>query len=156
MCVRLDAVCTLINPPRRPSERPVYPWRCDLSVHWYSHINTMCSSSQRGYLWAELPGCVICGGQFLWRRTAEVPAALQNRSGSGPGPGGTKSSGEEKQPAVNMKFTEHLLAHITPEWRKQYIQYEVRHNVDDSWTVCQVSCCCFHFTTICWAVCHRC
>ncbi|CAF96668.1 unnamed protein product, partial [Tetraodon nigroviridis] len=26
--------------------------------------------------------------------------------------------------AVNMKFTEHLSAHITPEWRKQYIQYE--------------------------------
>uniref|UniRef100_A0A3P9MBE7 Xenotropic and polytropic retrovirus receptor 1 homolog n=1 Tax=Oryzias latipes TaxID=8090 RepID=A0A3P9MBE7_ORYLA len=25
-----------------------------------------------------------------------------------------------------MKFTEHLSAHITPEWRKQYIQYEVR------------------------------
>ncbi|TRY54771.1 hypothetical protein DNTS_004249 [Danionella cerebrum] len=24
----------------------------------------------------------------------------------------------------NMKFTEHLSAHITPEWRKQYIQYE--------------------------------
>ncbi|GAA6074610.1 xenotropic and polytropic retrovirus receptor 1 homolog [Tachysurus ichikawai] len=23
-----------------------------------------------------------------------------------------------------MKFTEHLAAHITPEWRKQYIQYE--------------------------------
>lgn len=24
-----------------------------------------------------------------------------------------------------MKFAEHLAAHITPEWRKQYIQYEV-------------------------------
>lgn len=24
-----------------------------------------------------------------------------------------------------MKFTEHLSAHITPEWRKQYINYEV-------------------------------
>lgn len=24
-----------------------------------------------------------------------------------------------------MKFAEHLLAHITPEWRKQYISYEV-------------------------------
>ncbi|GAA6067273.1 xenotropic and polytropic retrovirus receptor 1, partial [Tachysurus ichikawai] len=23
-----------------------------------------------------------------------------------------------------MKFAEHLSAHITPEWRKQYIQYE--------------------------------
>ncbi|KAJ7409516.1 hypothetical protein BTVI_56422 [Pitangus sulphuratus] len=23
-----------------------------------------------------------------------------------------------------MKFAEHLAAHITPEWRKQYIQYE--------------------------------
>ena len=23
-----------------------------------------------------------------------------------------------------MKFAEHLMAHITPEWRKQYIQYE--------------------------------
>lgn len=23
-----------------------------------------------------------------------------------------------------MKFAEHLLAHITPEWRKQYIHYE--------------------------------
>lgn len=26
-----------------------------------------------------------------------------------------------------MKFAEHLTAHITPEWRKQYINYEVRH-----------------------------
>ncbi len=26
-----------------------------------------------------------------------------------------------------MKFAEHLSAHITPEWRKQYIQYEVRY-----------------------------
>lgn len=25
-----------------------------------------------------------------------------------------------------MKFTEHLSAHITPEWRKQYINYEVK------------------------------
>jgi SPX domain protein involved in polyphosphate accumulation len=25
-----------------------------------------------------------------------------------------------------MKFAEHLGAHITPEWRKQYIQYEVK------------------------------
>lgn len=25
-----------------------------------------------------------------------------------------------------MKFAEHLSAHITPEWRKQYINYEVR------------------------------
>lgn len=24
-----------------------------------------------------------------------------------------------------MKFAEHLQAHITPEWRKQYINYEV-------------------------------
>jgi SPX domain protein involved in polyphosphate accumulation len=24
-----------------------------------------------------------------------------------------------------MKFAEHLTAHITPEWRKQYISYEV-------------------------------
>lgn len=24
-----------------------------------------------------------------------------------------------------MKFAEHLTAHITPEWRKQYICYEV-------------------------------
>lgn len=24
-----------------------------------------------------------------------------------------------------MKFAEHLTAHITPEWRKQYINYEV-------------------------------
>ena len=25
---------------------------------------------------------------------------------------------------IKMKFAEHLGAHITPEWRKQYIQYE--------------------------------
>lgn len=25
-----------------------------------------------------------------------------------------------------MKFAEHLSAHITPEWRKQYISYEVK------------------------------
>lgn len=23
-----------------------------------------------------------------------------------------------------MKFAEHLAAHITPEWRKQYLQYD--------------------------------
>lgn len=28
-----------------------------------------------------------------------------------------------------MKFAEHLGAHITPEWRKQYIQYEVCQQV---------------------------
>ncbi|XP_006819156.1 solute carrier family 53 member 1-like [Saccoglossus kowalevskii] len=28
-----------------------------------------------------------------------------------------------------MKFTEHLSAHITPEWRKQYIEYEVMKNM---------------------------
>lgn len=28
-----------------------------------------------------------------------------------------------------MKFAEHLSAHITPEWRKQYIQYEVSFSV---------------------------
>lgn len=27
-----------------------------------------------------------------------------------------------------MKFAEHLAAHITPEWRKQYIHYEVKHS----------------------------
>lgn len=27
-----------------------------------------------------------------------------------------------------MKFAEHLSAHITPEWRKQYISYEVIRN----------------------------
>jgi len=26
---------------------------------------------------------------------------------------------------LTMKFAEHLSAHITPEWRKQYINYEV-------------------------------
>lgn len=39
-----------------------------------------------------------------------------------------------------MKFAEHLSAHITPEWRKQYINYEVgklarifgRHRASDS------------------------
>ena len=29
----------------------------------------------------------------------------------------------------NMKFTEHLAAHITPEWRKQYILYEVGQRI---------------------------
>lgn len=29
-----------------------------------------------------------------------------------------------------MKFAEHLSAHITPEWRKQYINYEVRNPND--------------------------
>jgi SPX domain protein involved in polyphosphate accumulation len=27
-----------------------------------------------------------------------------------------------------MKFAEHLTAHITPEWRKQYINYEVSYH----------------------------
>ena len=31
-----------------------------------------------------------------------------------------------------MKFAEHLGAHITPEWRKQYIQYEVKKNKKQS------------------------
>lgn len=29
-----------------------------------------------------------------------------------------------------MKFAEHLSAHITPEWRKQYINYEVSFVID--------------------------
>lgn len=29
-----------------------------------------------------------------------------------------------------MKFAEHLTAHITPEWRKQYINYEVGFESD--------------------------
>lgn len=28
-----------------------------------------------------------------------------------------------------MKFAEHLSAHITPEWRKQYISYEVNNTI---------------------------
>ena len=28
-----------------------------------------------------------------------------------------------------MKFAEHLSAHITPEWRKQYINYEVNRKI---------------------------
>jgi SPX domain protein involved in polyphosphate accumulation len=28
-----------------------------------------------------------------------------------------------------MKFAEHLAAHITPEWRKQYIEYEEMKNM---------------------------
>ena len=35
-----------------------------------------------------------------------------------------------------MKFTEHLAAHITPEWRKQYIQYEVRLDKHKSYKLC--------------------
>lgn len=31
-----------------------------------------------------------------------------------------------------MKFAEHLSAHITPEWRKQYINYEVKIEKLDS------------------------
>lgn len=31
----------------------------------------------------------------------------------------------EHYAAAIMKFAEHLQAHITPEWRKQYINYEV-------------------------------
>ena len=33
---------------------------------------------------------------------------------------------ENRQSFVIMKFAEHLTAHITPEWRKQYICYEVK------------------------------
>lgn len=28
-----------------------------------------------------------------------------------------------------MKFAEHLGAHVTPEWRKQYIQYDEMKNM---------------------------
>jgi len=27
--------------------------------------------------------------------------------------------------AGSMKFSEHLTAHVTPEWHKQYVTYEV-------------------------------
>lgn len=35
-----------------------------------------------------------------------------------------------------MKFAEHLAAHITPEWRKQYIMYEVS-TVFNGFSTCQ-------------------
>jgi len=35
--------------------------------------------------------------------------------------------------AKKMKFAEHLAAHITPEWRKQYISYEVGQNIIESY-----------------------
>lgn len=34
-----------------------------------------------------------------------------------------------------MKFAEHLSAHITPEWRKQYINYEVKRIENQSITL---------------------
>ncbi len=36
-----------------------------------------------------------------------------------------KNFATDKERLKTMKFAEHLAAHITPEWRKQYIQYEV-------------------------------
>jgi SPX domain protein involved in polyphosphate accumulation len=30
-----------------------------------------------------------------------------------------------------MKFSDHLATHITPEWRKQYIHYEVSHGMGE-------------------------
>lgn len=46
-----------------------------------------------------------------------------------------------------MKFAEHLTAHITPEWRKQYINYEVRfqifsNNAKKTIRNCEKSLCC--------------
>lgn len=36
-----------------------------------------------------------------------------------------------------MKFAEHLSAHITPEWRKQYILYdELKGVINDSARIC--------------------
>lgn len=35
-----------------------------------------------------------------------------------------------------MKFTEHLGAHLTPEWRSQYIRYEVRKHDEIISTAC--------------------
>lgn len=32
-----------------------------------------------------------------------------------------------KRKETTMKFSDHLATHITPEWRKQYICYEVSH-----------------------------
>lgn len=38
-----------------------------------------------------------------------------------------------------MKFTEHLSAHITPEWRKQYIQYEVSSMLTCAWLAAELA-----------------
>lgn len=39
-----------------------------------------------------------------------------------------------------MKFTEHLGAHLTPEWRSQYIRYEVRKHDEIILTSCEQYC----------------
>lgn len=44
-----------------------------------------------------------------------------------------------------MKFAEHLLAHITPEWRKQYINYEVIWH----FTFCSFTISASHLITLC-------
>ena len=36
-----------------------------------------------------------------------------------------------------MKFTEHLSAHLTPEWRSQYIRYEVSFKLPQKSSVFQ-------------------
>lgn len=42
-----------------------------------------------------------------------------------------------------MKFAEHLSSHITPEWRKQYLQYEVKWNSSFIWNTNLVNPCIF-------------
>lgn len=38
-----------------------------------------------------------------------------------------------------MKFAEHLSAHITPEWRKQYITYEASFSDDHLNDACNIA-----------------
>ena len=49
-----------------------------------------------------------------------------------------------------MKFSEHLAAHVTPEWHKQYITYEVSaallyYDIVDMFYKSSCSCCYYYY-----------
>ena len=68
--------------------------------------------------------CNSAGNQ----RTFNYPFRLAKLSSSSSksSPSSPSSPSSLSSPSIAMKFAEHLSAHITPEWRKQYISYEVR------------------------------
>lgn len=67
--------------------------------------------------------CLFSSGpvvMFTWKRAFLVRPRPRHLSGCG-----CSAASCEIPPIPEMKFAEHLTAHITPEWRKQYINYEV-------------------------------
>ncbi len=67
-------------------------------------LKTFWKSTNEPEFWPRLQYTHMCGTQMTWSLIYRKILYLSSNK---------------------MKFAEHLGAHITPEWRKQYIQYEV-------------------------------